>query len=158
MQFCMYTSWRTPRKKDGSENKHYTSIKRRNGEHPTRKWLDERRWVVCCSYFFSSGNIYFSFVSTSWAHIIIPKNKRKTKIIWHKKLTTTYTQPEPIWLDLGNIPKWNQKFSAISTSKRNNGHFMWESHFKYTLQFCFLFLHTTQSELLCKDLNGSWYN
>ena len=44
---------------------------------------------ICCSYFFVSGN-FFSFVSTSLAYIIIPKNKRKTKITWDKKLTTTY--------------------------------------------------------------------
>ena len=31
----------------------------------------------CCSYFFISGNIYFSFVSTSLAYITILKNKGK---------------------------------------------------------------------------------
>ena len=36
------------------------------------------------------GNFYFSFVSTSLAYISILKNKRKTKITWDKKLTTTY--------------------------------------------------------------------
>ena len=41
--------------------------------------------------FFTSGNFSFSFVSTSLAYITTPKNKRKTKIIWDKKLTTTYT-------------------------------------------------------------------
>ena len=41
--------------------------------------------------FFTSGNFSFSFVSTSLAYITIPKNKRKTKSTWHKKLTTTYT-------------------------------------------------------------------
>ena len=40
---------------------------------------------------FISGNFSFSFVSTSLAYINIPKNKRKTKITWDKKLTTTYT-------------------------------------------------------------------
>ena len=39
--------------------------------------------------FFTSGNFSFSFVSTSLAYITIPKNKRKTKSTWHKKLTTT---------------------------------------------------------------------
>ena len=41
--------------------------------------------------FFTSGKFSFSFVSTSLAYITTPKNKRKTKIIWDKKLTTTYT-------------------------------------------------------------------
>ena len=41
--------------------------------------------------FFTSGNFSFSFVSTSLAYITIPKNKRKTKSTWDKKLTTTYT-------------------------------------------------------------------
>ena len=36
------------------------------------------------------GNIYSSFVSTSLANVTIPKNKRKTKVTWDKKLTTTY--------------------------------------------------------------------
>ena len=40
---------------------------------------------------FIFGNFYFSFVSTSLPHIIIPKNKRKMKITWDKKLTTTDT-------------------------------------------------------------------
>ena len=46
---------------------------------------------ICCSYyfFFFSGNFYFSFVSTSLACITMPKNKRRTKITWDKKLTTT---------------------------------------------------------------------
>ena len=35
--------------------------------------------------FFSSGNIYFSLVSTSLAYITIPQNKRKTKLPGIKK-------------------------------------------------------------------------
>ena len=42
-------------------------------------------------FFFTSVNFSFSFVSTSLAYITILKNKRKTKITWDKKLTTTYT-------------------------------------------------------------------
>ena len=39
---------------------------------------------------FIPGNFYISFVSTSSVYIIIPKNKRKTKITGDKKLTTAY--------------------------------------------------------------------
>ena len=54
------------------------------------------RWVsfsiyVVVNFFYLWYNFYFSFVSTSWAYITIPKNKRKTKFTWDKKLTTTYT-------------------------------------------------------------------
>ena len=38
---------------------------------------------------FWSEVIFFPFVSTSLACITIPKDKRKTKITWDKKLTTT---------------------------------------------------------------------
>ena len=53
------------------------------------------RFHTCWMYvlqliFFISCNFYFSFVSTLLADISIPQNKRKTKIIWDKKLTTTY--------------------------------------------------------------------
>ena len=44
---------------------------------------------LCCSYFFISGNFYFSFVSTSLAYITITTNKRKAKITWDKKFTGT---------------------------------------------------------------------
>ena len=44
--------------------------------------------------FFISGYFYFSFVSTSLAYITIPKNRRKRKIAWDKKLSTTYLQNE----------------------------------------------------------------
>ena len=40
---------------------------------------------------FLSPVIFIFFVSTSLAYITIPQNKRKTKITWNKKLTTTYT-------------------------------------------------------------------
>ena len=50
----------------------------------------DRVVCICCSWFFIPGNFYFSFVSISLAYITIPKNKRKTKITWDKKLTTTY--------------------------------------------------------------------
>ena len=46
--------------------------------------------LLLTNVFFISGNFYFSFVSISLAYITIPKNKRKTKITWDKKLTTTY--------------------------------------------------------------------
>ena len=47
---------------------------------------------VCVVVNFFSGSFYFSFVSTSLVYIAVPKHmyKRKTKIIWDKKLTTTY--------------------------------------------------------------------
>ena len=53
------------------------------------------RFHTCWMYvlqliFFISGNFYFSFVSTLLAYITIPQNKRKTTIIWDKKLTTTH--------------------------------------------------------------------
>ena len=41
--------------------------------------------------FFVSGNFYFPFVSTASVYISIPKNKRKTKITWDKKIN--YLQP-----------------------------------------------------------------
>ena len=34
----------------------------------------------CCSEFFISGNLYFSFVSASLAYITIPTNKEKQKL------------------------------------------------------------------------------
>ena len=34
----------------------------------------------CCSEFFISGNLYFSFVSVSLAYITIPTNKEKQKL------------------------------------------------------------------------------
>ena len=37
-------------------------------------------------WIFISGNFYFSFDSTSLTYISIPKNKRKTKITWDKKI------------------------------------------------------------------------
>ena len=40
--------------------------------------------------FLSQVIFIFPFVLTSLAYINIPKNKRKTKITWDKKLTTTY--------------------------------------------------------------------
>ena len=42
--------------------------------------------------FLSQVIFYFCFVSTSLTYVTIPKNKRKTKIAWDKKLTTTYTK------------------------------------------------------------------
>ena len=52
----------------------------------------QRSWLAYLVVKFSSkGNFYVSFVSTSLAYITIPKNKRKTKITWDKKLTTTHT-------------------------------------------------------------------
>ena len=51
---------------------------------------------LCYNYFFISGNFYFSFVSTSLANITTPKNKRKTKIIWDEKLTTTFINFKPL--------------------------------------------------------------
>ena len=44
---------------------------------------------VCCSEFFISGDLYFSFVSASSAYITIPTNKEKQKLPDIKKLTTT---------------------------------------------------------------------
>ena len=41
--------------------------------------------------FLSQVIFIFFFVLTSLAYITIPKNKRKTKITWNKKLTTTYS-------------------------------------------------------------------
>ena len=35
---------------------------------------------VCCSEFFISGDLYFSFVSASLAYITIPTNKEKQKL------------------------------------------------------------------------------
>ena len=50
------------------------------------------RWTIHVVVNFLSQVIFiFPFVLTSLAYINIPKNKRKTKITWDKKLTTTYT-------------------------------------------------------------------
>ena len=50
-----------------------------------------------------------SFVSTSLAYITIPKNKRKTKITWDKKLTTTYM----LWFNFVLIMAAKEKKSYI---------------------------------------------
>ena len=51
--------------------------------------------------FFISGNVYFSFVSTSLVYISIPQKQKKTKITWDKKLTTTN-----IWISLIGTAEW----------------------------------------------------
>ena len=69
----------------GSSRMYFISVTQNVYKRP-KDWK-----YICCSYyfFFFSGNFYFSFVSTSLAYITMPKNKRRTKITWDKKLTTT---------------------------------------------------------------------
>ena len=45
-----------------------------------KEWLGHTYNGCVVVNFFYLGNFYFCFVSTSLAHITIPKNKRKTKI------------------------------------------------------------------------------
>ena len=59
--------------------------------------------------FFVSDNFYLSFVSTLFADITIPKQKRKTKIIRDKKLTTTYTILTEINMYIKNAPVSKKK-------------------------------------------------
>ena len=63
------------------------SFRHHNNNLEIARYAKSKR--VCCSEFFISGDLYFSFVSASLAYITIPTNKEKQKLPDIKKLTTT---------------------------------------------------------------------
>ena len=81
---------------------------------------------------------YFSFVSTLLAYITTPKNKRKTKITWDKKLTTTsrenYFAPripsESLWFSALLLDNETNKQKETKRVLLKISNFTWKSFFR----------------------------